>query len=83
MSRSFGDQIAHSCGVTEVPEIKIMQFDPSVHKGVILASDGIWEHIQSQQACKLIENEISCNQADIAVDILVLEALQKWKTVSS
>lgn len=48
MSRSFGDEIASSVGVTTIPEIlewKLTEND----KFVILASDGLWEFIDSEE----------------------------------
>lgn len=47
MSRSFGDLMAHECGVTEIPEVKIINYNPHIHKGLILASDGVWEHMNN------------------------------------
>lgn len=82
MSRSFGDQIAHEYGVTEIPEVSIVKYNPAIHKGLILASDGVWEHITNLQACKLVEDYLEENNADIAVDIIVIQALQMWKMKS-
>lgn len=44
MSRSLGDQIAHSVGVSSVPEIKeyILEQEDSF---VIIATDGVWEFL--------------------------------------
>lgn len=48
MSRSFGDEVAASVGVIAHPEImewKLTEYD----KFVILASDGLWEFIESSE----------------------------------
>ena len=79
MSRSFGDQIAHACGVSEIPEIKIVTYNPAIHKGIILASDGVWEHVSNLQSCKMVEEYLAESQADIAVDEIVILALEMWK----
>lgn len=53
MSRSFGDEVAASVGVIPVPEIfdwKLTKED----KFVILASDGLWEFIESGEVKLLI-----------------------------
>ena len=42
MTRSFGDQVAASVGVSCEPELSFLELFPS-DKVVILASDGIWE----------------------------------------
>ena len=56
MSRSIGDGEAKGFGVVPDPEIKEFTLKPSHANGdgdkfVIVASDGIWEFISSQEAC--------------------------------
>ena len=56
MSRSIGDGEAKGFGVVPDPEIKEYSLKPSHANGdgdkfVIVASDGIWEFISSQEAC--------------------------------
>ena len=46
MSRSMGDMVAKSVGVSSEPEILIRKLEPQ-DKFIILASDGIWEFISS------------------------------------
>lgn len=79
MSRSFGDMVAHKCGVTEIPEIKILNYKPDIHKGLILASDGIWEYMTNIKTCQIAEKYLQKNQADQAADLIVINALQQWK----
>jgi serine/threonine protein phosphatase PrpC len=48
MSRSFGDEVAASVGITAQPEIiewKLTAED----KFIILASDGVWEFLESEE----------------------------------
>jgi serine/threonine protein phosphatase PrpC len=48
MTRSFGDQIAASVGVLAEPEI--LEWNLTVDdKFLILASDGVWEFIESEE----------------------------------
>ena len=47
MSRSIGDFAVKSVGVIPDPEIDVYQYDGSC-KFMILASDGVWEFIESQ-----------------------------------
>jgi len=48
MTRSFGDKIAASVGVICEPEI--LEFNlSSDDKFIVLASDGIWEFITSEE----------------------------------
>ena len=48
MSRSFGDEIAASVGIIAQPEITEWKLTPE-DKFVILASDGVWEFIESEE----------------------------------
>lgn len=48
MSRSFGDEVAASVGVSAIPEIKEWRLTDQ-DKFVVLASDGLWEFIESEE----------------------------------
>lgn len=47
MSRSIGDRIAHSVGVSSVPEITEFIVS-SKDKILIIASDGVWEFLTNE-----------------------------------
>jgi serine/threonine protein phosphatase PrpC len=53
MSRSFGDNISKSIGVTSEPEVIRMKLDKR-DRFVLLASDGVWEFISNQEVLQLI-----------------------------
>ncbi len=55
MTRSFGDQIAASVGILADPEIIGWKFTED-DKFLILASDGVWEFIDSQEVTYNIYN---------------------------
>ncbi len=48
MSRSFGDEVAASVGIIAQPEISEWKLTPE-DKFIILASDGVWEFIDSEE----------------------------------
>jgi serine/threonine protein phosphatase PrpC len=48
MSRSFGDEVAASAGTIAHPEIIEWKLTPE-DKFLILASDGVWEFIDSEE----------------------------------
>ncbi len=48
MSRSFGDRVAASVGVIAEPEIFEYKFQEE-DKFMIIASDGVWEFIESPE----------------------------------
>ena len=55
MSRSFGDRVAHSVGVSEEPEIKEYLFQKE-DKFFVVASDGLFEFIPSQDIINIIKD---------------------------
>ena len=79
MSRSIGDSIAHSVGV--IPEPEIMRFDfTGNEKFIIIASDGIWEYIDSDECIKIIKEYYENNMDAVGgLNALVKEAFKRWK----
>ena len=55
MSRSFGDRVAHSVGVSEEPEIKEYTFCKE-DKFFVVASDGLFEFISSHDIVNIIKD---------------------------
>ena len=55
MSRSFGDRVAHSVGVSEIPEIKEYIFCKE-DKFFVVASDGLFEFISSENIVEIIKD---------------------------
>ncbi|DBA92289.1 TPA: hypothetical protein ACH3X2_003716 [Trebouxia sp. C0005] len=74
MSRALGDAVAHSVGVTSEPECTVKELTP-VDKFMILASDGVWEFIESQDAVDIVGN---CETVEEGCRQLVDEAYQRW-----
>ena len=53
MSRSIGDYVAHSVGVSTDPEV--MRFDlNSDHKFIVIASDGVWEFLSNEEIGQIV-----------------------------
>lgn len=44
MSRSLGDKVAKSIGVTPIPDVYTIEFT-FYHKIIVIASDGVWEFL--------------------------------------
>lgn len=55
MSRSLGDTIVHRSGVSAEPEI-LEHYVEENDEFVIIATDGIWDVVDSNQAVQLIQN---------------------------
>jgi len=78
MSRSFGDVIATTVGVISEPVISEHALSAAV-RFVILATDGIWEFIGSQEAVELVGKSLDAGAStDTTVCKLVLEASRRW-----
>lgn len=96
MSRSFGDTIAHQYGVICIPgnpisiyfftlEVKIYE-KTEHHIALILASDGIWEHITPQSVPKICLEHIKVQLlndriAENFADSLMSKAISEWRKV--
>ena len=78
MSRSFGDQIAASVGVSSVPEITEMRMNHN-DKVIILASDGIWEFLENEQVANIVYPYFLQRNAEAAAENLVRLAYKQWK----
>ena len=79
MTRSFGDTIAHSVGVISEPEIKKYDFCGN-EKFIIIASDGIWEYITSEECVEIIKDFYENNMDAVgAIHSIMEEAFNRWK----
>ena len=77
MTRSFGDDVAHSVGVISQPEIfeyNIVNED----KFILLASDGIWEFISSDECVNIVKDYYLKDDIDGALDYLYKESSKRW-----
>uniref|UniRef100_A0A0G4IBV6 PPM-type phosphatase domain-containing protein n=1 Tax=Chromera velia CCMP2878 TaxID=1169474 RepID=A0A0G4IBV6_9ALVE len=78
MSRSFGDGIAKTVGVTCEPEFKSAEMT-SDDKFIVLASDGVWEFLSNEDVVKIVRRHWQKNNAESACDELVQQAVLRWK----
>ena len=53
MSRSLGDQVAHSVGVSSVPEVKSFLVGVD-DKFVVIGSDGVFEFLTNEDIARLV-----------------------------
>ena len=77
MTRSFGDRVAATVGVMSEPEIKEFDFDEN-DKFMIIASDGIWEFISSQECINIIKNFYDKNDLKGCCEFLYQESSKRW-----
>ena len=77
MSRSFGDETAHMVGVISEPEILDYYF---LHedKFLMIASDGIWEFISSDECVKIVKDYYLKKDLEGALNYLYKESTKRW-----
>ena len=77
MSRSFGDDVAHTVGVIAQPEIFEYNF-VNEDKFVLLASDGIWEFISSDECVNIVKDYYLKDDIEGALSYLYKESSKRW-----
>ena len=77
MSRSLGDDVAHSVGVSSEPEITIHEINKNDDLFLMYASDGIWEFIPNDQAATIVLDKLP-DLREAALK-LVKEAISRWR----
>jgi serine/threonine protein phosphatase PrpC len=71
MTRSLGDFVAKSVGVTSEPEIKVFSNISENEKAVVIASDGIWDRIPNDEITRMLIPYYERRDPDGAVSRLV------------
>lgn len=76
MTRSFGDLIAQSVGVTSEPEVqKFTMTEDS--KFMVICSDGVWEFMSSQEVVDLV-GKYGMGGGKKAIKDLCAESTRRW-----
>ena len=77
MSRSLGDAVAHTAGVSSELEFFEFNFNDSGREDLLLvmASDGLWEFMSDQE---VIDMAALTTEPRYAVDKLICEANERW-----
>lgn len=78
MSRSLGDQCAHSVGVISTPEVKEFTIDQN-DKILILATDGVWEFLSDSQILDFVVPFWHSLDAESACQKVIKESVASWK----
>ena len=61
MSRSIGDGIAHSVGVSDIPEIKQFIISDIKPLAIVTASDGVWEFMKNEDVREIVQKYLNKN----------------------
>jgi len=79
MARSLGDHLVKSIGVIAEPVVTFKQVDLCKDQFLVMASDGVWEFIESGSATSLVAQHIKSNGATFACQKLIEVAAGKWR----
>lgn len=80
MSRSLGDLVAKSVGVTHEPEIRCINNLTKADKFVVIASDGLWDRISNEEVTRIIANNFyDKRDAEGAATFLMKESVERWQ----
>lgn len=76
MSRSLGDAVAHTAGVSSEPEFFEYEFNKDREDLIlVMASDGLWEFMSNQEVMEIAFNT---TEPRFAVDRLISESNERW-----
>jgi len=75
VTRSLGDTIGKTVGVTNEPEVRVKELEPA-DRYIVLGSDGVWDVISVEEAAAMI---MGATSAEAATELLVNEALARWQ----
>lgn len=79
MTRSIGDLIAKSVGVTYDPEIKVISNISQEDKFIVIGSDGLWDRIPNDEVTRIVGNlYYQKKDAEGAATHLMNEAVARW-----
>lgn len=54
MTRSIGDLVAASVGVTCEPEIQVFNGLTTHDKAIVIASDGLWDRLTNKEITRIV-----------------------------
>ncbi|CAI5463070.1 unnamed protein product, partial [Closterium sp. Yama58-4] len=76
MSRSLGDKLAHTVGVSATPEVVVRRLDQS-DAFLVLGSDGLWEYVGDDEAIGVV---VAAGSIEAGVKALLALAKERWLT---
>eukprot|EP00929_Paragymnodinium_shiwhaense_P000921 TRINITY_DN101114_c0_g1_i1.p1 TRINITY_DN101114_c0_g1~~TRINITY_DN101114_c0_g1_i1.p1 ORF type:complete len:414 (-),score=100.78 TRINITY_DN101114_c0_g1_i1:40-1281(-) len=76
MTRSIGDTVGSTAGVTCTPEVKCLTIEKD-WKFMLICTDGIWEFVSSQEAVDIV-NKYGPAEVQAACEALASEAWNRW-----
>mmetsp|Transcript_94345 Transcript_94345/g.177559 ORF Transcript_94345/g.177559 Transcript_94345/m.177559 type:complete len:458 (+) Transcript_94345:89-1462(+) len=79
MARTLGDQSVKEHGVIATPEVQEVKVDLKDAPFILLASDGVWEFLDSEFVIKAVAKKIKSDGPARTVQKLQREAKKRWR----
>jgi len=79
MARTLGDESVKAHGVIATPECKMTEVDLATDPFILLASDGVWEFLESDFVIKAVAKKIKTDGPERTVQKLQREAKKRWR----
>mmetsp|Transcript_19393 Transcript_19393/g.41298 ORF Transcript_19393/g.41298 Transcript_19393/m.41298 type:complete len:460 (-) Transcript_19393:28-1407(-) len=79
MARSLGDESVKAHGVIATPEVARTEVELDKSPFVLLASDGVWEFLDSQFVVKAVAKKLLSDGPAVTLQKLQKEAKKRWK----
>jgi len=76
MSRSVGDCVGKSAGLSAEPEIECFDIDPCTNQVLVVASDGVWDMMSNEEALEICLRNNSSPYA--AANALRTFCIRRW-----
>ena len=78
MTRSLGDFVAKTVGVTCEPEIKVFSNLNEHDRAVVIASDGIWDRIPNEEMAQVLQPFYDKRDPEGAAMELIRISVERW-----
>ena len=78
MTRSIGDLVAGSVGVTCEPEIQVFNGLTPYDKALVIASDGIWDRFSNEEVTQVVMQYYDKKDPDAAANFLINTSVMRW-----
>jgi len=80
MARSLGDHLVKTVGVIATPEVAEYMIDPNLNPLVCMATDGVWEFIESEAAFDILNKTAQESESATSMCVkLIEESANKWR----
>jgi len=79
MTRTLGDESVKAHGVVSTPEVEHLEVDMASQPFILLATDGVWEFLDSEFVVKAVAKKIQTDGPERTIQKLQREARKRWK----